>query len=62
MKKEQPATLKWVSAKYLADYFQVTQMTIWTWAREGKLPRPKKFSHNCTRWDFDAIQQAESAA
>ena len=38
MKKDHAPPLKWVSAKYLAGYFQVTQMTIWTWAKNGKLP------------------------
>jgi predicted DNA-binding transcriptional regulator AlpA len=63
MSREHPATRKWVSAKFLSEYFQVTQVTIWTWAREGKLPPPKKFSANCTRFDFEKISNdAESAA
>lgn len=62
MSKEHPQTRKWVSAKFLSEYFEVSTVTIWTWARDGKIPRPKKFSPNCTRFDFEAIQAQESAA
>jgi predicted DNA-binding transcriptional regulator AlpA len=62
MSKEHPATRKWVSAKFLSQYFSVSEVTIWTWAREGKLPPPKKFSANATRWDLDEIEKAIEAA
>ena len=53
---------KWVSAAYLADYYQVTSKTIWAWAKVGKLPPPEKIGANTTRWDFEKVQAQESAA
>lgn len=62
MPTPQPQTRRWVNDKFLSDYFQVSRITIWAWAKSGRLPQPKKLGPNTTRWDFEAIQQAESAA
>lgn len=59
-KNHQPAR-KWVSANYLAGYFEVTPKTIWDWAKKGKLPPPQKIGENTTRWDFEKIQESEAA-
>ena len=53
---------RWVSDKFLAEYYEVSRITIWNWARAGKLPAPKKIGENTTRWDFEAIQSNENAA
>ena len=37
--------------KTLARYFSTSRKTIWTWAKEGRIPRPRKISANMTRWD-----------
>ena len=55
-------TRKWVSANFLASYYEVTPKTIWAWAKAGKLQQPQKIGPNCTRWDFDKIAKAENAA
>ena len=52
---------RWVSAKFLASYYEVTQKTIWAWAKSGRLPPPEKIGPNCTRWDFEKIQENEAA-
>lgn len=62
MSTSAPQTRRWVTDKFLADYYQVSRITIWAWAKNGKLPPPKKLAENTTRWDFTAIQQAENAA
>ena len=41
MTKEPPQTRKWVSDKFLSDYYQVSRVTIWRWAKIGKLPAPE---------------------
>jgi len=56
-----PQARRWVTDKYLAEYFQVSRITIWAWAKNGRLPRPKKLGPNTTRWDFNKIVQAENA-
>lgn len=62
MSKEHPQTRKWVSDKFLADYYEVSRFTIWKWAKNGRLPAPEKIGPNCTRWDFPKILEAEQAA
>ena len=49
-------TRKWVSANFLAQYFEITPKTVWVWAKSGKLPAPHKVGPNVTRWDFEEIQ------
>lgn len=52
-----PQNRRWVSANYLAQYFEVTPKTIWTWAKSGRLPEPKKIGPNVTRWDITEIEK-----
>lgn len=47
---------KWVSVKFLADYFEVHPATIWRWVKIGRLPEPEQVGPNTTRWDFEPIQ------
>ena len=42
--------------KTLARYFSTSRKTIWTWAREGRIPKPHKISANMTRWANDELQ------
>jgi len=58
----QRAPVKWVTDKYLSEYFQVSRVTVWRWVRIGRLPAPQKIGENSTRWDFDVITAAENAA
>lgn len=62
MSKEHPQTRRWVNDKFLSDYYQVSRVTIWAWAKSGRLPPPEKLGPNTTRWDFHKITEAESAA
>ena len=57
----QQSPRRWVSANFLAGYYEVTPKTIWAWAKSGKLPQPQKIGPNCTRWDFEKIQEGEAA-
>ena len=41
----------WSTDKTLARYFSTTMKTVWYWAKEGKIPQPKKNSANMTRWN-----------
>jgi prophage regulatory protein len=52
---------RWVSDKTLAEYYEVDRSTIWRWVKIGKLPPPEKIGDNCTRWDFQKIQESEAA-
>jgi len=58
MSKDLPHTRKWVSDKFLADYFGVSRCTIWRWTKSGKLPPPERLGEKTSRWDFDQAATA----
>ncbi len=43
---------KLVTDQFLADYLGVHRLTIWKWAREGRIQRPVKLGNRCARWDL----------
>ena len=47
------------SDKILARYYNTTRKTIWCWAKQGKLPPPRKIGENTTRWCNEAVKQFE---
>lgn len=51
-----PAFLKDVD---LAARFGVSRVTIWRWAREGRLPSPVRLGPGSTRWRRTEIEQWE---
>ena len=56
------AGIGWSTDKTLARYFSTTRKTVWYWAKEGKIPQPKKISANMTRWnnvEIKAYQEKE---
>jgi predicted DNA-binding transcriptional regulator AlpA len=54
--------VKWVTDRYLSEYYSVSRVSIWRWVKIGKLPAPQKIGENTTRWDFDEITAAETQA
>ena len=55
---KKPAARRWVSDKFLADYYEVSRCTVWRWVKTGKLPPPEKIGANTTRWDFEQIERS----
>lgn len=51
----------WYRASDLARRWQVHEITIWSWARKGRIPRPTKLGPNTTRWKGQAILDHERA-
>jgi len=47
------------SDRDLAERYGVSRMTIWRWARVGKLPEPVKLGENTTRWLGQGVHEAE---
>lgn len=50
------------SASDLATMFGVSRVTIWRWAKEGKIPQPIKISQKITRWklaDIPMLKEGE---
>jgi hypothetical protein len=48
-----------LNAKDLARHYRVTERTIRTWARVGRLPAPIRISPCCTRWREQDIELHE---
>ena len=40
----------WLTATQVGERYGVSNPTVWTWAREGRLPQPHKLAENTTRW------------
>ena len=47
-----------VSARTLAQLFSVSDITIWRWAKTGRLPKPSKLGSNTTRWNVGEVRAA----
>jgi len=48
----------WLSDLQLAQRYGVSRVTIWRWAKEGRIPSPRKIGPNTTRWsraELDAL-------
>jgi prophage regulatory protein len=50
---------RFVSSKYVARRLDVSESTVWKWARSGKLPRPTRFSPQITRWKIGDLEEWE---
>ena len=48
---------KWLSVKKVAERYEVTPMTVWRWSKQGWIPKPRKLSPGCTRWNADELDQ-----
>lgn len=49
---------QWVSAATLASRYEVSQKTIWGWAKSGRIPPAVKVGPNCTRWKLSSVMAA----
>lgn len=47
---------KWLNDREVAQRYSVSRITVWRWAREGRIPKPHKISTNTTRWHIDDIE------
>ncbi len=47
-----------VQSATLAALFQTSSTTIWRWAKDGRLPKPRKIGGNSTRWNVGEVRQA----
>ena len=45
----------WLTAAQVAERYSVSMPTVWTWAREGKIPKPHKLAENTTRWRLSEL-------
>lgn len=48
----------WLSDRDLALRYSVSRITVWRWAREGRIPQPCRLGPNTTRWnraELDAL-------
>ena len=54
-------TIEYLTDRELAARYKVSRNAIWTWTKNGKLPKPVKLSTNCTRWIRSEVEAVERA-
>lgn len=47
-----------VPARMLASLLDISEVTVWRWARLGKLPRPRRLGGNTTRFNVGEVREA----
>lgn len=53
------APTHFIRAKELSQRWGVHRSTIWRWARQGRLPRPKRFSKGVAAWPMAVVWEFE---
>ena len=56
-KTESGTGIKWLCDKDLAARYGVSRISIWRWARDGKIPKPRKIAANTSRWLASEIDE-----
>ena len=46
---------RFASVKDVAERYRVSVVTVWRWAREGRIPPPVQLSPGCTRWNLHEL-------
>ena len=49
----------YLSVKEVAERYGVSVKTVWTWSRNGVLPRPIHLGNRCTRWNLKDLEDFE---
>lgn len=52
---------KWLSDKKVAERYGIARVTVWRWAREGHLPRPKRIGPKSSRWSLAELDARDEA-
>ena len=47
---------RWRGVKYVADWLDCTETTVWAMVRDGRLPPPTRFSSQMLRWHDDDLK------
>ena len=54
---ETPSPIRvWLKATQVAERYGVSVPTVWTWAKDGRLPQPHKLAENTTRWRLSELE------
>ncbi len=46
----------WLNATQVAERYGVSIPTVWTWAKDDRLPQPHKLAENTTRWRLSELE------
>lgn len=47
-----------IPARTLATLLDISEVSVWRWAKAGKLPRPRKLGANTTRFNVGEVREA----
>ena len=42
----------------VAQALGISRMTVWRWAKAGRIPQPRKIGAHTTRWDSKEVMEA----
>lgn len=56
----QEALPRWRTVKDLAKDYNCTDTTIWNMVRDGRLPKPTRFSSQMLRWHIDDLEEHDA--
>ena len=45
----------WLTDQQVATRYSVSRMSVWRWVQQGRLPKPRKLSPGCTRWNASEL-------
>ncbi len=51
------STNRYLSARAVAERYDIGLATVWRWTKRGNLPQPRKLSPGCTRWSAAELEQ-----
>jgi len=52
--------MRYVSADFLAERYDVDKSTIWRWVTKDILPKPVRISEQCSRFDLEAVEKRDA--
>ncbi|HBU30326.1 MAG: transcriptional regulator [Thiobacillus sp. GWE1_62_9] len=47
-----------VPARTLASLLHISEVTVWRWSKDGRLPKPRKLGPASTRWVVGEVRAA----
>jgi predicted DNA-binding transcriptional regulator AlpA len=53
-----PNRTQYGSVRDVASLCRISTITVWRWAKAGRIPEPLKLGENTTRWNLDEVQAA----
>jgi predicted DNA-binding transcriptional regulator AlpA len=57
---ENPTRRAWLTDRDLAIRYGISRVTVWRWARTGRIPQPHRLGPNTSRWSAAEIAERDA--